>query len=54
VLTQIKSGELEVRLRALMGLAEQEGFVFTLQSLIHTHTFILKMLIYYVKIRYYT
>jgi hypothetical protein len=37
VLTQIKSGELEVRLRALTGLAKQEAFVFTLHSLIHTH-----------------
>jgi hypothetical protein len=51
VLIQIKSGELEVPLRALTGLAEQEAFVFTLQSLTHTHThthtFIPKMLIYY-------
>jgi hypothetical protein len=37
MLTKIKSGELEVRLRALRGLAKQEAFVFTLQSLIHTH-----------------
>jgi hypothetical protein len=37
VLTQIKPGELEVRLRALTGLAKQEAFVFTPQSLIHTH-----------------
>jgi hypothetical protein len=40
--TQTKSGELEVRLRALTGLAKQEAFVFTLQSLIHKHNFIPK------------
>jgi hypothetical protein len=52
VLTHIKSGEPEVRLRALTGLVKQEAFVFTLQSLIRTHTFIPKLLIYCVQIKY--
>jgi hypothetical protein len=43
---------MEVRLRALTGLAKQEAFVDALQLLIHIHTFIPKMLVYYVQIKY--
>jgi hypothetical protein len=42
VLTQMKFGELEVRLRALTSLAKHEASAFTLQSLIQALTFIPK------------